>query len=45
MSTYLFVCPACDQEIEVNTSMREAILSSGCPVCTEPAETDAFEAV
>lgn len=44
MSTYLFVCPDCTQEIEVNASMREAILSSGCPVCTAAAETADFEA-
>lgn len=44
MSTYIFVCPDCKQEIEVNTSMREAILSSGCPVCTRSAEAANFEA-
>jgi predicted nucleic acid-binding Zn ribbon protein len=43
MSTYIFVCPDCKQEIEVNASMREAILSSGCPVCTESVETAHFE--
>ncbi len=45
MSTYIFVCPACTQEIEVNASMREAILSNGCPVCTETAETAHFEPI
>lgn len=45
MSTYIFVCPDCGQDIEVNASMREAILSTGCPVCTEQAETDDFEAL
>lgn len=44
MTTYVFRCPDCGQEIEVNASMREAILSSGCPVCTEPAESADFEA-
>lgn len=44
MSTYIFVCPDCKQEIEVNASMREAILSSGCPVCTGTVETAHFEA-
>ncbi len=43
MSTHIFVCPGCEQEIEVNASMREAILASGCPVCTEPAESAYFE--
>jgi hypothetical protein len=45
MSAYIFVCPGCEQDIEVNESMREAILSSGCPVCTEAIETTDFEAV
>jgi hypothetical protein len=43
MSTYMFICPECKQEIEVNGSMREAILSSGCPVCTETADQTDFE--
>lgn len=45
MSTYMFVCPDCKQEIEVNTSMREAILSSGCPVCTRTVDADDFETI
>jgi predicted nucleic acid-binding Zn ribbon protein len=43
MSTYRFVCPACEQEIEINASMREAILESGCPVCTAGVGTEHFE--
>ncbi|CAI48869.1 small CPxCG-related zinc finger protein [Natronomonas pharaonis DSM 2160] len=43
MSEYIFSCPGCGQEIEVNGSMREAILSSGCPVCTTGVEKAAFE--
>lgn len=43
MTSYMFTCPDCGQEIEVNASMREAILSSGCPVCTEAVEAEAFE--
>lgn len=39
----MFTCPECGQEIEVNDSMREAILSSGCPVCTESVEEACFE--
>lgn len=42
---YMFTCPECGQEIEVNASMREAILSSGCPVCTGSVEDGCFEAV
>lgn len=43
MSTYIFSCPDCGQEIEVNGSMREAMLASGCPVCTEPVGASDFE--
>jgi len=43
MSTHIFVCSACDQEIEINDSMREAILSNGCPACAETAEPANFE--
>jgi predicted RNA-binding Zn-ribbon protein involved in translation (DUF1610 family) len=42
---YIFTCPECGQEIEVNASMREAILSSGCPVCTAPVEGGSFKKV
>lgn len=45
MSTHLFVCPECTQEIEVNGPMREAILSGGCPVCAASAEAACFEAL
>lgn len=43
MTKYIFTCPDCGQEIEVNGSMREAMLASGCPVCTEPVETADFD--
>ena len=44
VSTYVFSCPECGQEVEVDTSMRTAILSNGCPVCAEPARAECFEA-
>lgn len=37
-----FVCPACGQTIEVNESMRETILNTGCPVCTTAVSDDDF---
>ncbi|CCQ37907.1 small CPxCG-related zinc finger protein [Natronomonas moolapensis 8.8.11] len=43
MGSYVFGCSECGQEIEVDASMRTAILSNGCPVCTEPARTECFE--
>ncbi len=43
MTSYEFTCSDCGQRIEVNASMREAILSSGCPVCTAPVAPADFE--
>ena len=37
-----FRCPECGQEIEVNASMREALLENGCAVCGSPLSVDAF---
>lgn len=34
MTEFVFTCPECLQEIEINEQMREAILENGCPVCT-----------
>lgn len=39
---YDFVCPECAQEIEVNASMREALLANGCVVCGAALSPDAF---
>lgn len=30
---YYFVCPECTQRIEVNESMRAALIENGCVVC------------
>ena len=45
MSSYRFACPGCKREIEVNASMREAILESGCPVCTTSVDDADFDPV
>lgn len=42
-SRYTFVCPECEQEIEVDEPMRESILSSGCPVCAGATDSESFE--
>ncbi|WP_440770763.1 DUF7560 family zinc ribbon protein [Natronorubrum sp. DTA28] len=31
--TYEFTCPDCQRAIPVTGPMREATLSSGCPIC------------
>ncbi|WP_438267329.1 DUF7560 family zinc ribbon protein [Halovenus rubra] len=40
---YSFTCPACSQEISVNSEMKTAILANGCPVCTESVDTGCFD--
>ncbi|WP_435129972.1 DUF7560 family zinc ribbon protein [Halobaculum sp. D14] len=34
MDEYEFRCPECGQQIEINSPMREAILTNGCPICS-----------
>ena len=45
MSTYEFTCPECRRAITVTDSMREATLSSGCPVCGGPVAGRNFDEV
>jgi len=40
MTEFVFTCPECLQEIEINEQMREAILENGCPVCTASVTRD-----
>lgn len=42
MTEYLFVCPECGQEIELNGPMRDATLANGCPVCGASVRTEHF---
>ena len=37
-----FVCPECTQAIEVNASMREALIANGCVVCGASVSESAF---
>lgn len=39
---YVFLCPECGQEIEVNDSMREALVANGCVVCGAAVSDDMF---
>jgi hypothetical protein len=39
---YRFVCPECRESLEVNDSMREALLDNGCVVCGSSVSCDAF---
>ena len=42
MTEFIFQCPGCGQEIEVNGAMRESILEHGCPVCTSTTSEGDF---
>lgn len=39
---YVFACPECAEEFEVNPGMREALLTHGCPVCGANVFDEAF---
>lgn len=39
-----FVCPACEEHIEVNPSMRDALLEHGCVVCGATVSAADFSA-
>lgn len=39
---YVFACPACGEAVEVDASMREALVSHGCVVCGTRVSTRAF---
>jgi len=39
---YAFVCPRCDESLEVNASMRDALIERGCVVCGTRVTAEAF---
>lgn len=39
---FVFECLDCGERFEVNSGMREAILTHGCPVCGASVTDDAF---
>lgn len=45
MTSYEFTCPGCGQRIEVNEPVHDAILGSGCPVCSTSVEAEDFAVV
>lgn len=42
---YTFVCPECGETLEVNDSMREALIEEGCVICGGSLSSDAFTSV
>lgn len=39
---YELACPACDERLTVNESMRAALLENGCVVCGSDLTAEAF---
>lgn len=39
---YRFDCPACGESLEVNGSMKRALIEQGCVICGTPVTTAAF---
>lgn len=39
---YIFVCPVCDESLEVNGPMREALIDRGCVICGSAVTARAF---
>lgn len=37
-----FVCPECEHEIAVDTSIREALIANGCVLCGAAVSDRAF---
>lgn len=42
---YVFVCPDCEESMEVNASMRDALVENGCVICGSSVSPDAFTRV
>lgn len=40
---FVFVCPACDEELAVNDSMREALIRKGCVICGAEVGPEDFQ--
>jgi hypothetical protein len=41
-ASFVFVCPACDERLEVNDSMKAALLDRGCVICGASVSAEAF---
>lgn len=42
VEAYDFVCPECENEIEVDASMRDALITNGCVICGADVSPSAF---
>lgn len=39
---YIFVCSECEESMEVNDSMKDALIENGCVICGSPVSSDEF---
>jgi hypothetical protein len=39
---YIFDCPVCEESLEVNESMKEALVERGCVLCSASVTGAAF---
>ena len=39
---FAFVCPACDESLQVDGPMRDALLETGCVVCSGEVTAASF---
>lgn len=39
---YVFVCPECDESMQVNASMRDALVENGCVICGAAVSRGSF---
>lgn len=39
---FTFVCPVCEESLQVNDSMKQALVEKGCVVCGSDLTPDAF---
>jgi hypothetical protein len=39
---YIFVCPLCEEFLEVNASMRDSLIKRGCVICGTTVTAEAF---
>lgn len=42
-TSFAFECPECDERLEVNDSMKDALVERGCVICESTVTTEAFE--
>jgi hypothetical protein len=39
---FTFLCPACEESLEVNGPMRDALVTEGCVICGAAVTASAF---